>query len=103
MNYAIRNVIAYSYIVKGENPMNKPVWLQELTQGSWGAWTFNSVLWFVILLLRVVGYLDWDLIDAMTWEKAPVNIVLNLLFPLVLFILSVTRAVAQFRKAKQKK
>ena len=82
---------------------DKNAWFKELTQGSFGAWVFNSVLWFVILLLRVIGYLDWDLIDAMTWEKSPSSIVLNLLFPLILLVLSVARAVAQFRKAKQKK
>ena len=85
------------------NKQDKNVWRKELTQGSFGACVFNSVLWFVILLLRVIGYLDWDLIDAMVWEKAPSDIVLNLLFPLVVFAASVTSAVVQFRKAKQKK
>ena len=84
--------------------MNKQekTWFKELTQGNLGAWVFNSVLWFVVLLLRVAGYLNWDLIDEMTWEKAPFSIVLSLLFPLVLFVLSVTLAVAQYRKAKWK-
>ena len=74
-----------------------------MMQGSWGAWVFNCVLWFSVFLLRVIEYLDWDLIDTMTWENEPYRIVLNLLIPLVVFAFSVTRAVAQYRKVKRDK